>query len=275
MIKRGWIQESGATGELESHVCGFFGVATLDEVPRLAGAEKRPGLDDIPGPELAWLFRVRQIARQMPTPAFDRAKLDEMLRALVDLRTGPKGVRHVPGLMHKAGIRFVIVERLPGSKVDGVCLWLDADSPVIGMSLRVDRIDNFWFVVRRELAHVRHGHGKIAAVIGVELDRIIGKDLNEEERIANDEATNFCVPQAQLRSFYVHLRGSRDLPERYVLSFAKRMGVHPGLVVGQLEGLTYPCELLRRHLVKVRHFLASSMTMDGWGHVLPIEEQAQ
>ena len=48
-------------------------------------------------------------------------------------------------------------EALPSSKIDGVCLWLDQHSPVIGMSLRFDRIDNFWFVLGHEIEHALKG----------------------------------------------------------------------------------------------------------------------
>ncbi|MFX8692489.1 hypothetical protein ABTM44_18400, partial [Acinetobacter baumannii] len=78
---------------------------------------------------------------------------------MAEMREAPEETRNVPRLLQEAGVRFVIVEGLPGSKIDGVCFWLDDKSPVIGMSLRFDRIDNFWFVLRHECAHVLHGHG--------------------------------------------------------------------------------------------------------------------
>ena len=55
------------------------------------------------------------------------------------------------------GIRFIVVEPLPGIKVDGVALWLDNESPVIGVSVRFDRIDAFWFTLMHEFSHIYHG----------------------------------------------------------------------------------------------------------------------
>lgn len=49
---------------------------------------------------------------------------------------------NVPRLLAECGVRFVICVSIAGSKLDGICRWLDAKSPVIGMTLRRDRIDN-------------------------------------------------------------------------------------------------------------------------------------
>ena len=269
MIKRGWLSESASGEVLAQQVTKFFGVAKIDDVPHIAHAAKRTDYDEIPAAQLAWLFRVRQIAKEMTPPAFDRAKLEEALEELAELRAERDAVRHVPRLLHTAGVRFVVVESLPGGKIDGVCLWLNSVSPVIGMSLRFDRIDNFWFVLRHECSHVLHGHGKDAAIVDAELQEQADSNVSEEERIANMEGAEFCVPQDKMQSFY--LRKKPFFSEREVMAFAKRVRVHPGLVVGQLQRMTSRYDLMRRHLVKVREMLANAMMMDGWGDVVPIE----
>jgi HTH-type transcriptional regulator/antitoxin HigA len=162
----------------------------------------------------------------------------------------------------------VVVESLPGSKIDGVCFWLDDNSPVIGMSLRFDRIDNFWFVLMHECAHVLHGHGRDAAIVDSELDMLTS--VNEEEAIANREAAAFCVPPDKLQSFF--LRKKPFFAEIEVMAFAKRVGAHPGLVVGQLQRMLNRYDLLRRHLVTIRDQLARAMMMDGWGDTIPVDK---
>lgn len=268
MIKRGWIPDTGDPAVLETQVCRFFGVRYIDEVPYLAHAAKRSNLEEIPPPQLAWLFRVRQIAAEVHVPAYSAAKLQHALERLAEAREEPEGVRHVPRLMQEAGVRFVVVEALPSSDIDGVCLWLDDRSPVVGMSLRFDRIDNFWFVLRHECAHVIHGDGKKVIAIDADLFRTIGQEINQQEQMANREAAEFCVPQDKMNSFY--LRKNPLFAERDVLAFAKRMNIHPGLVVGQLQRRTNRYDLLRRHLVRIRDRLAMTMMMDGWGDIIPV-----
>lgn len=270
MTKRGWVDPEHGQGALEEQVCRFFGVQSLDEVPHLKHSAKKTNYDDgIPPAQLAWLYRVRKIASEMQTPAYSKQKLQDAISELSTLRAQPDGVRHVPRALQDAGVRFVVVEGLPNSKIDGVCFWLDAHSPVIGMSMRFDRVDNFWFVFRHECAHVLHGHGREAAILDVDLDGNDASSVSEEERVANAEASDFCVPAKKMDSFY--LRKKPYFAEREVLAFAKRIETHPGMVVGQLQRRMGRYDFLRKHLVKVRETLAMAMMMDGWGDSIPTE----
>src|SRR3546814_19604704 len=73
----------------------------------------------------------------------------------------PEAVGQVPAILTACGVRLVIVEVLPNAKIDGVCTWLDENSPVIGMSTLYDRLDNFWFVLRHEIEHVLWGKASL------------------------------------------------------------------------------------------------------------------
>lgn len=267
MIRRGWIDPEFGEGSLDEQICRFFGVDTLDDVPHLTHSAKKTDYSKISPPQLAWLFRVRQIALEMHPPPFKLAALEDAVERFKTLRDQPESVRHVPRLLFDAGVRFVVVKFLPGSQIDGVCFWLDAHSPVIGMSIRFDRIDNFWFVLRHECAHALHGHGKSEIVVdeNMELNTSL---LDNDEKIANEEAAEFCVPREKLKSFY--LRKKPFFSESDVLAFSKRINVHPGLTVGQLQRMVNRHDLLRKHLVKIRAHLGGSMMMDGWGDVVPV-----
>jgi len=203
----------------------------------------------------------------MPTPPFSPSRLESAIEQMRDFLGAPEETRRVPRMLREAGVRFVIVEGLPGGKIDGVCFWLDKQSPVIGMSLRFDRIDNFWFVLRHECSHVLHGHGQDAAIIDTDLEQA-SSNANEEEQIANSDAAEFCVPQDKINSFY--LRKKPLFLERDVLAFAQIVKVHPGIVVGQLQKLSKRYDLLRRHLVTIRKHVTGSALVDGWGDVVPV-----
>jgi HTH-type transcriptional regulator/antitoxin HigA len=271
MIRRGWVDPENGRGSLEEQVCRFFGVSSMDEIPHLRHSAKKTSYEAIPPEQLAWLYRVKAIASEMNSPTYDKIKLREAIEEFGRLRAKPDGVRHVPRLLEKSGVRFVVVEGLPKAEIDGVCFWLHQAAPVIGMSLRFDRIDNFWFVLRHECAHVLHGHGQSDAILDCDLGETDpALSINDEERIANEEAADFCVPTARMTSFY--LRKKPYFAEREVEAFAKIVGVHPGLVVGQLQRRMGRYDFLRKHLVKIRETLASSMMMDGWGDLVPTEQ---
>jgi HTH-type transcriptional regulator/antitoxin HigA len=268
MAKRGWIDDLPKGGSPSAVLCRYFGVNSIDHIPQLPHAARKSTVDRAEGLQLAWFYRVRAIAREMPTPAYSKQKLERAIEHMALMREAPEEIRHVARLLHEAGVRFVVVEGLPGGRVDGVCLWLDESSPVIGMSLRLDRIDNFWFVLRHECAHVLHGHGKAVAII----DNDLGsnpQDVNEEERVANSEAADFCVAHEKMHSFY--LRKNPFFSDADVQAFAKINRVHPGLVVGQIHNLTKQYKILRQHLVSVRKFVTSTSMVDGWGNIVPVD----
>jgi HTH-type transcriptional regulator / antitoxin HigA len=207
MIKRGWIKEGDATN-LGNQLARFFEVSDSGNVPYLAHAAKKTSYEEkeIPPVQLAWLFRVRQVAKSIAVPRYSEAALSTATARLRELLTAPEEARQVPRILAECGVRFVIVESLPQSKIDGVCFWLDKSAPVIGMSLRFDRLDNFWFVLRHEIEHVLKGHGRLAPEGMIDAD-LHGEQagtastLPEEERIANAAAADFCVPRDKMDSF--------------------------------------------------------------------------
>jgi HTH-type transcriptional regulator / antitoxin HigA len=182
-------------------------------------------------------------------------------------------VATIAGTLNSCGVRFVVVEQLPSAKIDGVCFWID-DSPVIGLSLRFDRLDNFWFVLRHEIEHVLRGDGKEIAILD-DLEGVKGSvagSINEAERAANMAASVFVVPTAKLDSFMA--RKGHFISEKDVVGFAGVLGTHPAIVVGQLQHKTGKYQLFRKYLVPVRKHIVEASTMagaiDGWGTVAPV-----
>jgi HTH-type transcriptional regulator/antitoxin HigA len=274
MIKRGWLEAADVRDvvSVQQALTKFFNVDTVDQIEVLPHAAKKTEVATAATPaQLAWLHRVRQIAGEMIvgryTPQTGR-KAVELLRPLL---SAAEEARKVPRILAECGIRFVIVESLPQAKIDGVCFWLNESSPVIGMSLRFDRIDNFWFVLRHELEHVILGHGKSAVIIDAELEGDRASTtaaISEEERLANSAALEFCVPQKTLESFIV--RKAPFFAERDLLGMAATQRIHPGLVAGQLQHRTGRYERFRNHLVKIRSHVSPSAVVDGWGDIAPI-----
>lgn len=179
----------------------------------------------------------------------------------------PEEVRHVPRLLTECGVRFAVVETLPKANIDGVCFWLDKNSPVIGVTCRHDRIDNFWFVLRHELEHLLNCDGKNKAITSEMVDMNLDTEvegLPDEEVRANVAAADFCASQEALESFYI--RKYPYLSEKDTLGLARRLQRHPGIVVGQLQRKMGRYDWLTKHKVKIRQFLIGNSTVDGWGN---------
>ena len=277
MIKRNWLADTDVE-LLEGQLMRFFQRNSVNDIPYLAhAAKKKHSLDkdysETSGPQLAWLFRVKQICSEMVVaPYSEKALRDAVTNVLPRYMMDPEEVRHVPRVLAECGVRFTIVETLPKALIDGVCFWLDNKSPVIGMTTRFDRIDNFWFVLRHEIEHALNkdgrGQSEEDVTVDVGLDSEIDGDLPVAEIKANLAAQDFCVPKAELDSFI--LRKAPYISEKDIMGFARRIGRHPGIVMGQVQRRLGRPELLNRLKVKVRHFVSPSAVVDGWGAPAPV-----
>jgi HTH-type transcriptional regulator/antitoxin HigA len=276
MIRRGWLKGVDDVRNVhgaEAALCRFFGVQSVDEIEILPHAAKKTNVfSEVTPAQLAWLYRVKQIAQQTLVAKYSQSAVADAVNDLRPLLNSAEAARKVPKILAESGVRFVIVESLPSAKIDGVCFWLDERSPVIGMTLRFDRIDNFWFVLRHEIEHVIRKHGQSAAMLDISLEGEragTGASLPEEERVANEAAAEFCVPQKQLKHF-IQVK-SPFFAERDIRGFAATYKIHPGLVAGQLQHKTERYDLFRNHLVKIRSVVTPNAMVDGWGDVAPID----
>jgi HTH-type transcriptional regulator/antitoxin HigA len=267
VTKRNWIEASDNLDVLEHRVCRFFEIANLNERPTFAHAAKAVQYDERTALQYAWLFRAKKLAEAIQVTKYSAQKLRAALTKLRALLVAPEEIQQVPTILADAGVRFVIVEFLSGAKIDGATFWLEG-IPVIAMSLRFDRVNNFWFVLRHETEHVLNEDGQVHFDIELTENLQRKNALPPEEMRANDAASEFLVPKAELDSFITRVRPLYS--EQRILLFAKRIGVHPGLVVGQLQFRDeIPYTHFHKHLVKVREIVTRTAITDGWGTVPP------
>ena len=272
MQKRGWIERSSSITVVESQVLDFYGINSLDQPIHLHhAARKSTDYGSITPAQLAWLYRVRNLSRDVSTTGkFSEGALSVALDELQQLKGEVEGTRKVSAVLAKAGVRFLIVAPLPNSKIDGVCLWLDENSPVIALSLRFDRIDWFWHTLMHELAHLKNGEGKEQPTLDTQL---VGSDAQpfeqkmEKEKDADLFATSFLVDPSRLDNFITSVHPLYSKVK--VAAFANKMHIHPGIVVGQLQHrkkIAYAHS--RDFLVKVKEVVTASTLTDGWGDAM-------
>lgn len=265
MIRRGWVQTSENLDVLEHRFFDFFGIRSAGEPPQLLHYAKKTHAHEEATPlQMAWLFRVRALAETQVVAAYSSENLRAAVEKLKLLLLTPDGTQHVPQILAEAGVRLVFVEAMPRSKIDGATFWLDGKYPVIGMTLRFDRIDNFWFVLRHEIEHVLQEDGKVEAQVLVDSDVGGQTDgVQECEIRANKAGAEFCISSDMLEDFIARVQP--HFSEKKVMNFAQRINVHPGLVVGQLQRRLNRYDFLRRHQVRVREYVLKTANFDGWG----------
>lgn len=266
MINRGWIGPSDSLDVLEQEVLRFFQISSFDDRPMCKFAAKKSGsYAQVMPAHMAWYFRSRSLAESIDVPAFDDARFNAGLTDLRKLAKLESDVRNVPGLLSTLGIRFLIVEHLPSTKLDGGVFWLADDRPVIVLSLRYDRIDNFWFVLSHELAHIKNRDlGSIDDDL-TDTSSDPSADKPEFERRADRMAAHLMIQKRYLDTFMASNRPRYS--KRAIVAFANSIGIHPGIVVGQLQhrkeiGYAHSREML----VSVRRMITKYTLTDGWGH---------
>ncbi len=265
MQKRGWIKDTRDVAELEDELIRFYGVKSLDEQPALAVATRRSTLtvENLSPSQVAWCVRARQVGSALQVARFDPDRMPQAVARLRELAAYRQEARHLPKILASYGIRFVVVEPLPGSKIDGAAFWLAADkSPVIATSIRYDRVDSFWFTVMHEFSHVQHGDAISVDTLGDTGNE--AEATSQQEIRANREAASILVPPYELESFM--RRVAPLYSKQRIVQLAHRLKIHPAIIVGQLhhrEEIGYSA--LRGLLEKIRDVVIETALTDGWG----------
>jgi HTH-type transcriptional regulator/antitoxin HigA len=274
MIRRNWISGSDDLNALEKSVLHFFEIKALDQDPEIMphAAKKSTSYASLTPAQIAWLYRAKKIARGVQAGKFtEKLFLDTQAR-LKRLLMNPEDVRHVPRTLAEGGVRLLLIEQLPQTKVDGICFWLDESSPVIALALRYDRLDHFWYLLGHECGHVNRKDGlRGSPYLDINLvgdNPVSAEDKPDAEIEADNFAQEFLIDQARLENFIARVRPLYS--KQKIVNFALNIGVHPAIVLGQLQhrgevGWSHSREML----VKVRDLIIPTAVTDGWGHVLP------
>ncbi len=181
---------------------------------------------------LGWSMQVLRLAKEIQTDAeFQVHALDEkFITSLVALSMYEDGPRRAQAMLMRAGIIFLTVKQLPRTHLDGAVFWPEQSNPTIALTLRYDRIDNFWFVLLHELGHLALGHiqpGTSYIADNLELPA----SGNEKEQAADDFAAAALLPS----DFNLHERDR--LSAQDILDYAKGLQVHPAIVAGRIRYL--------------------------------------
>ncbi|MBX9606541.1 MAG: transcriptional regulator [Gammaproteobacteria bacterium] len=184
----------------------------------------------------SWCWQVLAKANEeRPTANYARGTVTlDFLKKVAQLSWSEEGPRLAKELLAKHGIPLVIVQHLPKTYLDGAALRLADGRPVIGLTLRYDRIDNFWFCLLHELAHVgRHmDNDKGNAFVDDQtLRNVNGGREDPREAQADDWAEEALIPRAAWEASAV-----KDHPTpTTVMNLANSLGIHPAIVAGRVR----------------------------------------
>ena len=236
MAKRGWISQLSdladrAKEEIRAMMEKAGGPETAAVPLYRKNGHRRLNAKADPYALRAWCWRVLGLANENPPQADYQsgAVTPEFMQEIAHLSVSEDGPRRAQERLAEHGIALVVERHLPRTHLDGAALRLRDGRPVIGLTLRYDRIDNFWFSLMHELAHV-----------GLHMDN------GEDEPFIDDLSLNVTDPlekeadrQARDALIPAEIWESNPVREKAtvlaVYDLAQEVGVHPAVIAGRVR----------------------------------------
>ena len=238
MYRRNWFEGfpipgplslSEAVANAEELVKTFIKHSLIEPVRALSRQRVRAGGSVNRYALLAWQCRVIAIAKDEVAKNYSRRAItDKWLTELAQLSRENDGSKKAVEYLRHSGIRFVVLPHLSQTHLDGGAFLLSRGSPVIGMTLRHDRLDNFWFVLFHELVHIIH-HLRKGDVESI-FDNL-NVEARDIEQDADKQAGEILVPEEKWNIALARYLRSEDS----IKDFANELGVHPAIVAGKIR----------------------------------------
>ena len=185
----------------------------------------------------AWCWQVlAQAGESQPGADYQAGVVTpELLREVARMSVLEDGPTKARDLLLQHGVEVEYVGHLPRTHLDGAALRLADGRPVIGLTLRYDRIDNFWFTVLHELAHIGLHLGDCSEETGFVDDhslrglQSVGGDTTEQE--ADRLAQDALIPPGIWGEGEI----LREPAPMAVLNMAWEAQVHPAIIAGRVR----------------------------------------
>jgi len=179
----------------------------------------------------AWLQTAINYAKEIETESFSADKLKSYLPEIRNMTVQEPDVflPRLRNIFAECGIAFVLLPHLKNSGINGVVKWISHERVVLAMNDRRNYADTFWFSLFHEIKHVLQQKTKTVFVSSNSQEmRTIDAKLETE---ADDFARNYLIPAKE----YLRFAPNKYTSDAQIVTFAKSIGIHPGLVAGRLQ----------------------------------------
>lgn len=179
---------------------------------------------------LVWRIAVLKKARsQKPSTQYKEGSItSEWLRDLSKLSRFDQGPLLAQEFLADSGIILVIEEHFKKTYLDGAAM-LDDGIPIIALTLRHDRMDNFWFALMHELVHVQKHLNASHLFIADNLEDKTRSSKEEHE--ADEGARDALIPSVEWEKSIVKTNHTAE----NAVELASKLRIHPAIVAGRIR----------------------------------------
>lgn len=241
MARLGWIDQAGdLKTSAEEIIRGFIIRASGKEIaPQPLFRKKEGGRRNAKTDNYAlaaWCLRVLELARAGPLPnKYKPGTVDnDFLGRVAKLSFFGRGPLLAKEFLAKHGVHLIVVPHLQRTYLDGAVMLLPDGAPVVALTLRYDRVDNFWFNLLHELAHVgRHlsPQGEDFFVDDMSLRKHGARTEDPREREADEWAEEALIPSG----IWAADPAKRVSGAAEVRDLAEKLEIHPAIIAGRIR----------------------------------------
>jgi HTH-type transcriptional regulator/antitoxin HigA len=158
MIRKGWLPK-GTFPNLKKAVLQYWGMEALDfyvlnETYRPFYQRKSQAYNQYNANyALTWFQKAKSVAMQVEATTYNKESLEHLLTHIADYTLMEDGVKAFIAELKACGVIFFILPHLEKTYLDGAAFYA-RENPVVVYTARHKRVDNFWFTIAHEIAHV-------------------------------------------------------------------------------------------------------------------------
>jgi HTH-type transcriptional regulator/antitoxin HigA len=245
MIKKGWLKPYNNVKDLKEQVLDFWGWDKLDftllEEHSACLTRKSEAYNQFNvSYALTWYQMACNIADKKKVKKYDPEKLTTLYEDLHTYTIKTDGINQFLSRLNNTGVIFFVLPHLLKTYLDGAAFYSGLN-PVIVYTGRYNRIDNFWFTVAHEIAHILKHLNEHTPFI---LDDLKNGVIDKLEKEANEIASKH-LKHNEIFAFLEPNLGY--LTTNKVEECAEKYEIHPAIIVGKLahdEKISYASQRL-------------------------------
>ncbi|WP_445955459.1 HigA family addiction module antitoxin [Yeosuana sp.] len=233
MIAKNWIPAFADVYELYEDILEFWNTKKLDFdewdkqiVPLLA--RKSESFNQYKASyTYTWYHKAMMVADSFVVPEFNKKELENLYQELHQYTIKENGTNLFLEKLNQLGVIFFVLPHLQKTYLDGAAFYCN-NNPVIVYTARYKRIDNFWFTIAHEIAHILYHLDENNTFF---LDNFREEEVNDLET----EANQLAAEKLKHNDIIDYLKAKLNyLSTDDIENCAKHLEVHPAVIIGKL-----------------------------------------